>query len=597
MSNSAPGSPARGGGTSGGQDWLDAHHDPLAGLQALSPCIALGDPVGDGEARLLVAHADRTLKIYKGTELVEEKPLMDKPTGVVAFSLDARSSAASQGRALCVAIAAGPSVYIYRNLRPYLRFGVPPLEIAEAESSAWTKFRAEQLTHDALLETLSAALRGGTRLSARSLNLIEFATDAERREYADSQKALPLVQETVVTCIATMFRSVEEPGASQCLVLGTENREVLILNAEANAIKVRVRLPSVPVSLAVSGTFDVGYRIVVACRSAALHTIKGGELLGSSIELEALPVDVVFVDAKTLAVACMNSTIHTFSVKGKKTGMIRTSAPVACIEPMALARASNFRGFIAATRDGQVRVYSGTAVVSRFETENPVLAMRFGPYGREDSALVLLHRSGALTVRMLPRRVTLGGSLTEGAGPPKEQDVPLAIPKKTRLFIELQQRERDNAAAMHNAFQRDLVRLRLRTSRSFLSALASGASTVSAASGDDDAGPRLSLDAVVHGLGPRFKLRLTVRNLGGTAVAGAPVVVSFNEAIYRVDRAMVRLPLLVPGLEVKADIAIICIDPAMGATGDVTVYVCNPGGVAPIMTAVVSMPMSDVVEE
>jgi Bardet-Biedl syndrome 1 protein len=46
------------------------------------------------------------------------------------------------------------------------------------------------------------------------------------------------------------------------------------------------------------------------------------------------------------------------------------------------------------------------------------------------------------------------------AGPPPEQDVPLALPKKTKLYIEQTQRERDHTVHMHRTFQAELTKMR-----------------------------------------------------------------------------------------------------------------------------------------
>lgn len=60
------------------------------------------------------------------------------------------------------------------------------------------------------------------------------------------------------------------------VVVGTENREVLILNPAGSAIAVKCQLPSVPVFMAISGTLDVEYRITVACRDNNVYTVKVG---------------------------------------------------------------------------------------------------------------------------------------------------------------------------------------------------------------------------------------------------------------------------------------------------------------------------------
>ncbi len=58
------------------------------------------------------------------------------------------------------------------------------------------------------------------------------------------------------------------------VVIGTENREILILTPAGSAIAVKCTLPSVPVFMAISGTLDVEYRITVACRDNNVYTVK-----------------------------------------------------------------------------------------------------------------------------------------------------------------------------------------------------------------------------------------------------------------------------------------------------------------------------------
>jgi Bardet-Biedl syndrome 1 protein len=215
------------------------------------------------------------------------------------------------------------------------------------------------------LEQLAAMLKSGARLSARSLNALEL-DQPSKSEYIDAQKKLPLTQETTITCVSVAYRAIEEEGRAHCLVVGSEAQFVYILSPNAVSVKAKVKVPAVPVAIAVSGTIDVGYRAVVACRSTALYTIKGGELMSSSIDLEAAPVELCFTDPKTLVVACMNSSVHAFNPKNKKIFSIKTPAPVCALEPMVMNRASSFRGFIVALKDGEVRVYNGTSIISQF---------------------------------------------------------------------------------------------------------------------------------------------------------------------------------------------------------------------------------------
>jgi len=65
-------------------------------------------------------------------------------------------------------------------------------------------------------------------------------------------------------------------------------------------------------------------------------------------------------------------------------------------------------------------------------------------------------------------------TVTTTTGPPPEQDIPLNVPKKTKLYVEQTQREREKAPDIHRAFQRDLCKLRLTTARAYVKTLTDG---------------------------------------------------------------------------------------------------------------------------
>jgi Bardet-Biedl syndrome 1 protein len=70
--------------------------------------------------------------------------------------------------------------------------------------------------------------------------------------------------------------------------------------------------------------------------------------------------------------------------------------------------------------------------------------MRFGPFGREAGSLLVTFASGAVSCKILSRNSTLAPP-TGANKPPPEQDIPLKVPKKTKLYMEQSQRERENS--------------------------------------------------------------------------------------------------------------------------------------------------------
>ena len=61
----------------------------------------------------------------------------------------------------------------------------------------------------------------------------------------------------------------------------------------------------------------------------------------------------------------------------------------------------------------------------------------------------------------------------------EEESTSLSIPKKSKIFLEQMERERENAAAIHNIFQSELWRMRLEAAKVTVDILRTGDSTFS----------------------------------------------------------------------------------------------------------------------
>jgi Bardet-Biedl syndrome 1 protein len=147
--------------------WLEAWSDPLGGLNAYTPCVHTCNLRGDGQWQLVVADmAEKKLKVplhactprgrhatprqmplscngllafhlnipqvWRGSQRLSEHALLDTPVALASFIPDA-----SYPRLASLAVASGPHVYIFRNLRPYYKFTLPPKEVNAHEQEVW----------------------------------------------------------------------------------------------------------------------------------------------------------------------------------------------------------------------------------------------------------------------------------------------------------------------------------------------------------------------------------------------------------------------------------------------------------------------------
>jgi Bardet-Biedl syndrome 1 protein len=331
-----------------------------------------------------------------------------------------------------------------------VQFTLPPVDIEAAESDVWSGLRAGKMEYTAALDALAEARDTGVQLSTRSMNLLALTNRAEQDAFITSSKPLPLVQLTVATCMETLCKNMQGERAISSLVVGTESRHVLIMEPSGTGVLKKFLLPSVPVFLAVQGTLDVEYRIVIAARNGNIYQIKKGKVLGTVIELETQPCGLVLLE-KSLLVGCMDQIIHSFHFKGKKNYSIYLPEPISNMELLKLTRLKSQRALIVSLSNGEIRLYNKKHLIHTLFPNGAtglygesITAMRFGPYGREEASLALCYKSGALTIKMLQRQADLEVQSTV-PGPPPEQDIPLNVPKKTKLYVEQTQRERDQA--------------------------------------------------------------------------------------------------------------------------------------------------------
>jgi Bardet-Biedl syndrome 1 protein len=300
------------------------------------------------------------------------------------------------------------------------------------------------------------------------------------------------------------------------------------------------------VHMAVSGSKDIEFRIVCACRDGRVHTIKDAGPSGVVIELESMPCGIVRLE-KAILVGCMSNTIHSYSLRGKKNYDIYLPDPIASMELLSMSKTRTAKALIVGLTTGELRLYNEKELLATLRLGEPMTACRFGSYGREEGCLALVGASGALSIKILQRSTRFDAS-NATAGPPPEQDVPLSIPKKTKLYVEQTQREREQATEMHRIFQRDLCKLRLSTARAYVKMITEGQGPMSYTSGS-----ALRLTAQVQGLGPRFKNKLSLQNTGGKHVQDLSVALSYNPLLYRLKTPMFAVPLLVPGITHRID--------------------------------------------
>ena len=243
-----------------------------------------------------------------------------------------------------------------------------------------------------------------------------------------------------------------------------------------------------------------------------------------------------------------------------------TQEPITNLERLDLKGQREAILILAALTNGDLRMYRGKDLVDVLRVGERIAALACGPYSREVNTLCLVTKAGGLIVKMLPRRHELA-TATYGGGPPPEQDIPLDIPKKTKLYLDQTEREREMAPEMHRRFQRETVNLQVTTAKAYLVLLQRGeiAGAAVATEKKEDTKEEedkvlVDLRAVVKGLGPFFHLEVEVSNLGDESLLQIPILLSYNPEKYKSPKPLIQIGALVPGIPLKCIFELECLD-------------------------------------
>ncbi|XP_015781320.1 Bardet-Biedl syndrome 1 protein-like isoform X2 [Tetranychus urticae] len=569
--------------------WLTAYNDNLCSLYTLTACICFVDLNGDGDQKLVIADLGNgvqgmKLNIYKGTFILSQLTLIDCPSGVVSFYMDSNAP-----RIPAIGVASGSYLYIYKNLKPFYKFGLPSLEIHPSEQDAWNQLVADKIDASqlkVLLENLRIEV-GEASLTARSQRLIDLTDPGVIDDFIGRYKDQPLKRSTIITCIATIKKTVDEDNNLNCLIIGTENKDILIIEPDAFTILTSVQLPSIPVFLEISGLFNVEYRVIVSCRDACIYTIKRGFKTGRlCVQLNSQPVGLVRYN-NNIIVGTMDQCLSCFTINGNCVWKINQQSGITCLTAIEV-EILGLTLIAVALESRTVVFYNGKSKVDTIETENVITSMKFGRYGREDNTLVMVSRSGSLSIRILKRTAKFTSIESDFGEAGSGSTMKMNIPKKTKLFIDQSVREREEAIAIHRAFQQDLYRLRLVVARAYVKAIAASLNPMSSNAVDP-----LKLSAQVHGLGPVFRLILEIQNTSLDQPSyNLNLFFYCDVKIYRIHRNFIPVPNLQPGYIYTFATKVECVN-ELNVSDFIKIHVVREGDSTPIITAIINMPSSE----
>ena len=463
----------------------------------------------------------------------------------------------------------------YRNMKPFFKFTVPSLEIDLQEQDIWRKlsFEKKENVPDLIAELKELVISNLTIASQLLLNLTD---EQERIKFIKENRDEELKKFSPIAALTKIYRSPPAGGdqmerAVSCLVIATENGEILFLDCQTFAVLHRAKTNSnleAPVMISAAGQWDQDFTIVVATREGHVSILRKGWLEGKNVirlsdpitGLVLLPVD------QTIVFICMDKTLQCYSKKGKRLWSVTLEAPAICMSPVTLSHLG-LTLICVALEGGRVQLYSAKKLVDEFTVPVTVNSVVFGKLGQEDHVLALNTMDGGISLKILKRTATFHEDLN---GQAKDrsimstEELNALIPKKNKVSVDQMEREREYGPAIYQHFQREMWGMRLLAARSALDVIVQAESTLSGDIGHSS----IKLAAEVLGYGPEFILKLQMDNLSvRLAATHLCVLLHGNQKHYRLNKSFAYIPPLLPNFPMKIDFTVTVItDPDNGLT-------------------------------
>ncbi|XP_057318218.1 Bardet-Biedl syndrome 1 protein homolog [Microplitis mediator] len=565
--------------------WLEAVWEPSAKLNVLPGGLEMMDVAGDGEARLIAIDLgdeladDAKVRVFKGSDQVQEYSMLHPPCGVVGFYTEN-----NEPKSAVVAVASCTDIFFYKNMKPHFKYSLPFLDAHPKEKEIWHKAGVEQEVNiKVLYEDLELLVKelGSSFISPRTLKFLSLDENL-RYEFADLYRSVPLNRPDCATTIGTIRKDSWNDPASSCLVIGTEEGFILILDPRSFHLAEKFQLGWAPVTTVSAGLWSGEGQIFVVSREFEIGTLRKGcgtiklweDLAAPAVAMSILPGD-------GLAVVIMTGIVIGFTGKGQKLWEIKL--PGLALDMISIPVQQSGLSLLAVSvpKTGVV-IYDSQHHVDTITTFEPISAMKFGRMGQEERALAMVTINGGLCVKILKRTANFStrSSTTSASNTTETPHTKFSIPKKSRLFVEQTMRERQEAKKIYQSFEQSFLRLQLAVEKRAHEVIFSNTDSIN---------NPITMEISVLGLGPTYVIRTLVASMAEeTNEAGLFLVFRANETTFK--PRVVDLPLLPPGIPMPA---MVKATPRSAISEKVKVLLCRKGKMQPITSAIVMIPIAE----
>ncbi|KAL4426877.1 hypothetical protein ABPG74_008801 [Tetrahymena malaccensis] len=573
--------------------WLNGFRDPVAKINAFNSSMDLIPLTRDGENRLLVGDfVTNKILGYKGINVEFQIEVNEQIIAVSSFYPEHSQFSGIP----CLCFAVDGYIFIYQNNQPRYKFPLPKIEMHPKELEVWKQFQEGSKEVQLKMIDQWNKLRNeqNITLSSKALDVLIQTKAIKQQELIKqylSGGVDMLSQVDTPTCLTKINTYQEGEAALSQLVVGTEYKKLYILDSSGMQIQKTYEIASVPASIICTGILQGDNRIIITTRDNQIQFIRNGQHEPIIIDLLSKPVQSILVN-NLIVVGTMNETIACYNYKGSKQFSFKVNSGIVALESMQTGSAKNAQGYLVGLENQELRIYEGKQLVHILNIDGMIQGMKFGMFGREDGVLIMILKNKGIDIRILQRGFSFQSFMSQNALHNDEEERPLKI-KRTNLFVEQTERERNNPVPIYRCLEKDLLKLRLKTAQSYLKVLEENQIGVN--SGNINTSSNLRIQADIQGLGPVFKILMKIENLGNQSLQNLVMTYMYDQKLYKIVKPVNNIPFLLPHVSFPVSTEILSID-QNGASDQIKVIITEKNKQVPLIGAIIQIPLSEIRE-
>ena len=587
----------------------------IARIKAFNTYIALGDILQDNNYRLIVIDTSKNLKIFKGNVLQDESKLSIFPAGLIVYYGD---DPTSKKIIPLLAVAGGNTIFIYRNLKGIIKYPLPDQRMNGEESFIYQQYNNGLIDGTNCLNQLQNLAdrlidihfdydndndndnnddnenndnnnnsnkdkeNKNEPLSQMTLELLSLKTEEAQLKFLEDNKTTKVLTRNYITCINYIKKdNSNDLKASSYLIVGTETCLIYVIDHNNKTPLLKKRIYEVPFIIETQGGYNTEHKIFVSDRGCNVYILKKDIILNKFIMPQ--PLVNLLISKNNFYIGTIGNNYISYTLSGNIVFKINQPSIITCME-IYYRKSEDLNIIIIALKNKEVRFYNDKKLIIVMNIHDNIFGMKYGKYQMIEDCLVLSTYSGIIMIKKFGDDIKFSEIKYEEK---KKEEGKILVPKKSPLYLDLIEREKENSFHMQNTFQNDLLRIRYKAMDSYVKMLKIGNAPQNYSSSST-----IKISGSLEGLGPNFKLNLILDNSAHEPIINAVLTLDYNRKVFYFDKENIILSIIMPHVPIKYSLPFKNIS-ENGSSGMIKIIIIDKFKNSPLIQSTIKVPVSE----